>query len=183
MYGLTIIAIIIFSIVIFTGKKLIFKHNYFYSISLIIIISEPLNSAVENIQNDYMYILFTLIIFVPMYIFFVSIRKGLYIIENVKVNDLINIITTYFEDKNINYEVQEKNIYIKEDCKTIDIQGNWEVILDLKEIKKLSFYEELLEHIKFEIKNIEQKSFPFMGPVYLMYAGLLYWLLGWIKSS
>lgn len=60
--------------------------------------------------------------------------------------------------------------------KAINITGKNELILDLKEIKNLEFYEELLEYVKIEIKNIEQKSFPIMGIAYLIYEGILYFI-------
>ena len=51
---------------------------------------------------------------------------------------------------------------------------------NLKEIKKLNFYEELLETIKLRTKSLEKKTFPIYGGVYLIYAGVLYWIKGWI---
>lgn len=181
IYGLLVIASILFSIVIFTGRRVMLKYNYFNSLLFLMVISSPLNIAFENPKEDYMYILITLIIFVPMYIFFISVRKESYLIENVKVKDLINIITKYFDDNNINYEVEKKEIYLSKYYKTIDITGNKELILDLKEIKKLNFYEELLEYIKCEIKDIKEKSFPVMGLGYLIYAGAFYFVLDFMK--
>ena len=180
LYGFIIIASLIFSAVIFTGKKLMFKYNYFYTLIFLIIVSGPLNAATKNPDGDYIYIVFILMIFVPMYLAIVFSRKETYMIENVKSKNFIDIITKYFDDKNIKYEVKEKEIYLPEHCKTIDVKGKYELYVNLKEIKKLSFYEELLEYIKLGIKNTEKKIFPIHGVTYLVYAGVMYWIKGWI---
>ncbi|MGL5315704.1 MAG: hypothetical protein ACRC92_20785 [Peptostreptococcaceae bacterium] len=180
IYGFLTIASIVFSVVIFTGRRMIFKYNYFYTLLFIMIVSGPINIALKNPDGDYTYLLVILMIFVPMYICIVLTRKETYLLENVKKEKLINIITKFFEDKDIKYEVEGKEIYLPEHNKTIDVKGNYELYLNLREIKKLSFYEELLGTIKFELKNIEKKIFPLYGCVYLIYAGVLYWMKGWI---
>lgn len=144
------------------------------------IASGPVSIAAKHPEGDYTYLVCTLIIFVTMYIFIAISRRETYLIENVKSKNLINIITKFFEEKNINYELGEKEIYLPQYCKTIDVTGNYEIYLNLKEIKKLNFYEELLETIKLRTKSLEKKTFPIYGGVYLIYAGVLYWIKGWI---
>lgn len=180
VYVVLMLMSIIFAIVIFTGKRFIFKYNYSHTLLFIMIISGPLNLALYNQEQDYMYLMFIILIFIPIYILVAITRKDTYILENVKVSNLIEIITKYLEDENIKYEVKEKKIFLPEHNKTIDIKGNWELILNLKEIAKLSFSKDMLEYIKKEIKSIKQQSFPFNGIVYLIYAGALYWLIKWI---
>lgn len=118
----------------------------------------------------------------PLYILIFLWKKETYVIENVRVDDLINIIIHYFQKNSISYEIKSKDIYLPEYEKTIKIIGKYEINIDLKEIKELSFYKEFIETIKYEIKKTERKIFPILGGIYLIYAGVFYWFMIFIQK-
>ncbi len=98
----------------------------------------------------------------------------------------MNIIEEYLKIKNIKYEARDEEIYLPEYYKTIYANNLIEKSLNLKEIKDMDFYNELVENVRVGIKGIKKRYFPIEGMMYLIFVGIFYWirtdfLVGFLK--
>ena len=86
-----------------------------------------------------------------------------YSIHNVKEKDVINIIESYLERKNLKYEVKNDEIYLLDIDNNIYVRSLMEITLDCREIKNTDFCNEIIDEVKMGIKEIKQRYFSIEG--------------------
>lgn len=177
--NLMIITLLICSVILLSGVKIMFKAKYDQVIMFLFITYTPLSDLIEGYKLGYTgissIIIFS-IVFLLIFIRGYRRNKHIYSIHNVKQKDVINIIEGYLEIKNTKYEVREKEIYLPEFYKTIFVNSLIETNLDCRNIKDMDFYDELVEKVRAGIKEIKRRSFSIEGMFYLFFVGILYWI-------
>ncbi|WP_270942128.1 hypothetical protein [Romboutsia lituseburensis] len=178
---LMMIGLLIFSVILLTGAKIIIKNRYIKTIIVLPAIYAPFSNLIEgymlgefSITPIIIYIIAMLLIFLWGY----KSNKNIYSIHNVKQKDIINIIESYLESKNIKYETTEPEIYLTELYKTIHIDSLTEINLDCRDIKDLYFYHDLVENMRLKIKEIKGRRLFLEGLFYLAGFGVMYWIRG-----
>lgn len=186
---LMMIGLLIFSVILLTGAKIMIKNRYIKTIIILPAIYAPFSNLIEgytlgefSITPIIIYSIIMLLIFWWGY----KSNKHIYSIHNVKQKDIINIIENYLDSKNIKYETTESKIYLTDLCKTIHIDSLTEINLDCRDIKDLDFYNELVENVRLKIKEIKGRRLSLEGLFYLASFGIMYWireifLVGFIK--
>ena len=179
IFDLMIITLLICSVILLSGVKIMFNPRYAQVIMFIFITYSPFSNLIEGYKLGYTgissIIIFS-IVFLLIFIWGYRRNKHIYSIHNVKKTDVINIIEEYLKIKNIKYEVREDEIYLPEFYKTIFIDSLMSISLDFKDIKDIDFYNDLIEKIKTGIKEIKLRYFPIEGMFYLIFTGILYWI-------
>ncbi|MCR8743719.1 hypothetical protein [Romboutsia lituseburensis] len=178
---LMMIGLLIFSVILLTGVKIMIKNKYIKSIIFLLIMYAPFSNLIEGYMLGEFSITFIIIsIIVILLIFWWGYKsnKHIYSIHNAKQKDIINIIESYLELKNIKYETTEPDIYLTELCKTIHIDSYTEINLDCRDIKDLDFYNELVENVRLKIKKIKGSRISLEGLFYLAGFGIVYWIRG-----
>ncbi|WP_250675273.1 hypothetical protein LZ906_016795 (plasmid) [Paraclostridium ghonii] len=176
--NLMIIMLLIYSVVLLSGVKMMFNSKYSKVIICLFAMYGPILSSIEGYKLGYTGIASIIILCVSFLLIFIwgyRINKHIYSINNVKQDDVINIIEEYFETKNIKYEVREEKIYLPEFDKNIVIDDFIEISLNCKNIKDIYFYDELVKKVRVEIKKIKKRYFPLEGMFYLACAVILYY--------
>lgn len=186
---LMMIGLLIFSVILLTGVKIMIENRYIKIIIFLIIMYIPFSNLIEgyilgesSITPIIIYSIIMLLIFWWGY----KSNKHIYSIHNVKQKDIINIIENYLDVKNIKYEITESKIYLTDLCKTIHIDSLTEINLDCRDIKDVDFYNELVENVRLKIKEIKGRRLSLEGLFYLASFGIMYWireifLVGFIK--
>ena len=161
--NLMIITLLIGSVILLSGVKIMFNPKYVQVIMFLFIIYTPFSDLIERYKLGYTsissIIIFS-IVFLLIFILGYRRNKHIYSIYNVKQKDVIKIIEGYLEVKNIKYEVREKEIYLPEFYKTIFVNILIETTLNCRNIKDIYFYNELVEKVRVEIKEIKRRYFP-----------------------
>ena len=169
-FNLMIITLLICSVILLSGVKIMFNPRYAQVIMFIFITYSPFSNLIEGYKLGYTgissIIIFS-IVFLLIFIWGYRKNKHIYSIHNVKKTDVINIIEEYLKIKNIKYEVREDEIYLPEFYKTIFIDSLMSISLDFKDIKDIDFYNDLIEKIKTGIKEIKLRYFPIEGMFFL----------------
>lgn len=186
---LMIIMLFIYSIVLLSGVKMMFNPKYFQIILFVVITYNPLTQLIEGYKLGYTgigSIIIFIIVFLSIFIWGYRRNKYIYSIHNVKQEDVMNIIEEYLKIKNIKYEARDEGIYLSECYKTIYVNNLIEKSLDCREIKDMDFYNELVEHVRVEVKGIKKRYFPIEGMINLIFVGIFYWirtdfLVGFLK--
>lgn len=182
--NLMIIVLLIYSIVLLSGVKIMFNRRYIQLIISIFIMYNPISSLIEGYKLGYTVIssiIIVTILFLLLFIWGYRRNKYMYLIHNVKKSDVVNIIEKYLETKNIKYEVKDEEIYLPELYKSIFVKGLTGIHLDCIEIKDFDFYNELIDNVKTCIKEIKQRYFSIEGIFYLIFAVSLYLLVDFLK--
>lgn len=177
--NLMIITLLICSIILLSGVKIMFIHKYTQVIIFLFITYAPFSNLIEGYKLGYTGISIIIIVgilFLLMFIWGYRRNRHIYSIHNVKQKDVINIIKGYLEIKNIKYEVIEEEIYLPEFYKTIFVNGLIETSLDCRDIKDMDFYDDLIEKVRVGIKEIKRRCFSIEGMLYLIFVGILYWI-------
>jgi hypothetical protein len=177
--NLMIITLLICSVILLSGVKIMFNPKYARVIMSLFIMYTPFSSLIEGYKLGYTgisSIIISSIVFLLIFIWGYRRNKHIYSIHNVKQKDVINIIEGYLEIKNIKYEAREEEIYLPELYKTIFVNGLIETSLDCRDIKDMDFYNELVEKVRVGIKEIKRRYFPIEGMIYLILVGILYWI-------
>lgn len=177
--NLMIITLLICSVILLSGVKIMFKPKYTRVIMFLFITYTPLSNLIEGYKLGYTGISSVIIISIVFLLIFIwgyRRNKHIYSIYNVKQKDVINIIEGYLEIKNIKYEVRETEIYLPEFYKTIFVNGLIEISLDCRDIKDMDFYYELVAKIRVGTKEIKRRSFSIEGMLYLIFVVILYWI-------
>lgn len=179
VFDLMLILLIIISITLLSGTKIMCNTKYFQFIISILVISTNLKTIVKGyslgyISIDILLFLLTLIIIC----FWVGYRKDKYkySIHNVEQSDITNIIENYLKNKYIKYKIDYNKIYLNDTNNTIYINDDIDVTLDFKEIKNTSFLNELINEIKLKIKKINKKSFSIQSIFYLVFSLFFLWI-------
>lgn len=186
---LMIIMLFIYSIVLLSGVKMMFNPKYFQIILFVVITYNPLTQLIDGYKLGYTgigSIIIFIIVFLAIFIWGCRRNKYIYSIHNVKQEDVMNIIKEYLKIKNIKYEARDEEIYLSEHYKTIYANNLIEKSLNLREIKDMDFYNELVEHVRVGIKGIKKRYFPIEGMMNLIFVGIFYWirsdfLVGFLK--
>lgn len=178
---LMMIGLLIFSVILLTGAKIMIKNRYIKTIIFLPAVYAPFSNLIEGYILDefsiaiiIIYIIITLLIILWGY----KSNKHIYTIHNVKQKDIIDIIENYLDVKNIKYETTEPKIYLTDLCKTIHIDSLTEINLDCRDIKDLDFYNELVENVRLKIKEIKGRRLSLEGLFYLASFGIVYWIRG-----
>ncbi|RDY22467.1 hypothetical protein CHF27_013250, partial [Romboutsia maritimum] len=127
--NLMIIILLIYSVILLSGVKIMFKSKYAKAIMSLLIMYNPLSSLIEGYKLGYTGIssvIIVSILFLLIFIWGYRRNKHIYSIHNVKQKYVINIIEGYLEIKNIKYKVSETEIYLPEFYKTIFVDGSIE---------------------------------------------------------
>ncbi|GAA0703438.1 hypothetical protein GCM10008904_10450 [Paraclostridium ghonii] len=176
--NLMIIMLLIYSVVLLSGVKIMFNYKYFKVLLFLFIMYPLFSNLIEEFKLGYTstgeIIIFS-IVFPLIFILGYTRNKHIYSIYNVKKDDVINIIEGYLETKNIKYEVREEKIYLPEFNKNLIVDNFSETSLNCREIKGIYFYNELVEKVRVEIKKIKKRYFPLEGMFYLACAVILYY--------
>ncbi len=179
IFDLMIVALLIITIALLSGVKIMFKPRYVQSISIIFLMYTQLANLIEGYKLGYIgitsIIAFTIAILL-IFIWGYRRNKYIYSIHNVKENDVINIIEKYLERKNIKYEVINEEIYLPDTDNNIYIRSLMETTLDCRKIKNSYFYNELVDEVKVGIKEIKQRYFPIEGAFYLIFTLFCIWI-------
>ena len=187
--NLMIITLLIWSVILLSGVKIMFIPKYTKVIMFLFIAYAPFSNLIEGYKLGYTgisSIIILSIVFLLIFIWGYRRNKHIYSIHNVKQKDVINIIERYLEIKNIKYEVREEEIYLPEFYKTIFVNGLTGISLDCRDIKDMDFYNELVEKVRVGIKEIKRRYFSIEGMFYLIFVGIFYcirtdFLVGFLK--
>lgn len=178
---LMMIGLLIFSVILLSGAKIMIKNRYIKTIIILPAIYAPCSNLIEgymlgefSITPIIIYIIAMLLIILWGY----KSNKHIYTIHNVKQKDIIDIIENYLDVKNIRYETTEPEIYLTELYKTIHIYSLTEIDLDCSDIKDLDFYNDLVDNVRLKIKEIKGRRLSLEGLFYLAGFGIVYWIRG-----
>lgn len=176
---LMLVALIIITITLLSGAKIMYNQRYLQVITFIVIMYMPLSKLVEGYKLGYIGIS-TIIAFciVMLLIFIWGYRKNKYryYIHNVKEKDVINIIESYLERKNLKYEVKNDEIYLIDIDSNIYVRSLMEITLDFREIKNTDFCSGIINEVKMGIKQINQRYFSIEGMFYLVLTLFFFWV-------
>ena len=130
VFDLMLILLIIISITLLSGTKIMCNTKYFQFIISILVISTNLKTILKGyslgyISIDILLFLLTLIIIC----FWVGYRKNKYkySIHNVEQSDITNIIENYLKNKYIKYKIDYNKIYLNDTNNTIYINDDIDV--------------------------------------------------------
>ena len=176
---LMLVVLIIITITLLSGAKIMYNQRYLQVITFIVIMYTPLSKLVEGYKLRYIGIS-TIIAFciVMLLIFIWGYRKNKYryYIHNVKEKDVINIIESYLERKNLKYEVKNDEIYLIDIDSNIYVRSLMEITLDFREIKNTDFCSGIIDEVKMGIKQINQRYFSIEGMLYLVLTLFFFWI-------
>lgn len=178
---LMMIGLLIFSVILLTGAKIMIKNRYIKTIIILPGIYAPFPNLIEGYTLGEFSITFIIICIIIMLLIFwwgYKSNKHIYTIHNVKQKDIIYIIENYLDSKNIKYETTDPNIYLTDLYKTIHIDSFTEINLDCSDIKDLDFYNDLVANMRLKIKEIKRRRISLEGLFYLVGFGIVYWIRG-----
>ncbi len=179
IFDLMLVGLIIITITLLSGVKIMYTPKYAQVIMFIVIMYTPFSTLVEGYKLGYTGISSIIAFCMVMLLIFIwGYRKNKYrySIHNVKEKDVINIIESYLEGKNLKYEVRNDEIYLLDLEKNIYVRSLMEITLDCREIKNTDFYNEIVEEVKVGIKEIKQRYFSIEGMFYLVFTLFLFWI-------
>lgn len=175
---LLLIMLLILSIVLLSGSKIMFNSKYLQIIMFFFIMYGPFSELIEAYKlgdRDVFIIIILIVVLLLIFIWGYRKNKYIYSVQNVKQKDVIDIIEKYLEKRNIKYEVRDDEIQLTDLYKTIYVKGKIEVGLDCREIKDMDIYSDILMEVKVGIKNINKRYFPTGGIIYLILFGIVCW--------
>ncbi|WP_290460004.1 hypothetical protein [Romboutsia ilealis] len=176
---LMLVALIIITITLLSGAKIMYNQRYLQVITFIVIMYTPLLKLVEGYKLRYIGIS-TIIAFciVMLLIFIWGYRKNKYrySVHNVKEKDVINIIESYLDRKNLKYEVINDEIHLLDIDNNIYVRSLMEITLDCREIKNTDYCNEIIDEVKMGIKEINQRYFSIEGMFYLVLTLFFFWV-------
>ena len=179
IFDLMLVGLVITTITLLSGAKIMYNQRYLQVITFIVIMYMPLSKLVEGYKLGYIGIS-TIIAFciVMLLIFIWGYRKNKYryYIHNVKEKDVINIIESYLERKNLKYEVKNDEIYLIDIDSNIYVRSLMEITLDFREIKNTDFCSGIINEVKMGIKQINQRYFSIEGMFYLVLTLFFFWV-------
>mgnify|MGYP006324535199 CR=1 FL=1 len=106
--NLMIITLLICSVILLSGVKIMFNPKYARVIMFLFITYTPFSDLIEGYKLGYTgisSIIISSIVFLLIFIWGYRRNKYIYSIHNVKQKDVINIIEGYLEIKNIKYKI------------------------------------------------------------------------------
>lgn len=179
IFDLMIVILLIISITLLSGVKIMINDKYFQFIFLVFLTCIQLLNLIKGYKLGEIGIITMIAISILFLLLFIwGYRRNTYIysIHNVKEKDILNIIKKYLERKNIKYEVSNEEIYLLDIDKSIYFSSLMKITLDCREIKNTNFYNELLDEIKVEIKEIKQRYFSIEGAFHLFFTLFFFWI-------
>jgi len=159
------IIIILYGLVLSTRKKFIINRVYESIFSFFIITMLAFTRFIEMGQG--LIILFFTIV---MIILAIMINTGKYTITNTNSKILVSILSNILEEKGITYEEEEKAIKLTGDNNKLItyIQSMNTLRINLKDIKGLPLYGEIIKELKIKIKESNEVVFPTEGILMLV---------------
>ena len=179
LLNLMILALLIITITLLSGARIMINHIYFQVIITIFILYPNLLDLIEGYKLGYIGISSILAFIILILLFFIwgyRRNKYIYYIHNVEEKDIINIIENYLERKNINYEIKPEEIYLSDTDNNIYIRSLLATTLDYRKIKNNNFYNDLVNEVKIGIKQTKKKYFSMEGVLYLIFTLFLIWV-------
>lgn len=173
--GLTLIGAlyILIGLALITRKNIVLKKEY-NSIFFSFVITLPqFANAIASMPEGKGYLLSVILIYSiivgPFVIWGYSRGRNTYDIMNVNTEIVVSAITNILDDKNIEYEVKEKGIFLSECNNHIYYRKSLDsVSVDFKEIKELPFYKEIVGELKCRIKENKLTVFPTSGLLFIV---------------
>jgi hypothetical protein len=181
-FVVTGVLIIIYGLIIFTGRKFMIKREYDSIFTIFIIIlfnalryfedvlsSGRSHNIVSILFNDIRYIewgdVLSLLFITFIFILAVMITIGRYTLINVNSKMVLDTLTEILKEKGISYEEEENYVILRDlDNKRISYtQSLNSAEVDLRDIRKTSFYKELKQELGCRIKKIKVRVFPATG--------------------
>lgn len=179
IFDLMLVGLVITTITLLSGAKIMYNPKYSQVIMFIVIMYINLSNLVEGYKLGYIgissivaFCIVTLLIFIWGY----RKNKYRYSIHNVKEKDVINIIESYLERKNLKYEVKNDEIYLLDIDNNIYVRSLMEITLDCREIKNTDYCNEIIDEVKMGIKEIKQRYFSIEGMFYLVLTLFFFWV-------
>ena len=133
IFDLMLVWLVITTITLLSGAKIMYNPKYSQVIMFIVVMYINLSNLVEGYKLGYIgissivaFCIVTLLIFIWGY----RKNKYRYSIHNVKEKDVINIIESYLERKNLKYEVKNDEIYLLDIDNNIYVRSLMEITLD-----------------------------------------------------
>lgn len=179
IFDLMIVILLIISITLLSGVKIMINDKYFQFIFLVFLTCIQLLNLIKGYKLGEIGIITMIaisILFLLLFIWGYKRNTYIYSIHNVKEKDILNIIKKYLERKNIKYELSNEEIYLIDIDKSIYFSSLMKITLDCREIKNTNFYNELLDEIKVEIKEIKQRYFSIEGAFHLFFTLFFFWI-------
>ena len=178
--SLLIIVLLIFSVTLLSGLKIMINCKYIQTIMFFFIIYGPFSELVEVCKSGYTYdalsIIILIIVLLLIFIWGYRRNKYIYSLHNLKQKDVVDIIERYLERRDIKYEIRGNEIQLTELYKVIYVKGQIEVLLDCRQIKDMELYNDILMEVRTKIKDIKKRYFRKEAIIYLILAGILYWV-------
>ncbi|MBS4539663.1 hypothetical protein GOQ27_14410 [Clostridium sp. D2Q-11] len=156
---------IIYGLIVISGKKFMVRSKYEAIIQNFFFLAIIISRFIE-IDGG----IFIISIFILIFALIFLGQRGVYTMYNVNGETFSSILMSILEEKNISYVVNKDELVLK--------GYNNEVIfyrkplnslqINLKEIRHLDFYKELLKELSNQIKEVNLKLFPTAGIVDLL---------------
>lgn len=180
-FTITGILIIIYGLIVLTGRKFMIKREYdsIFTIFIIIlfniiryieyVLSSGRSNNIISILLDLRYIgwgeMFYLLFIAFLFIVAVMINMGRYTLTNVNSQMVLDTLTEILKEKEISYEEEVSSVILRDfDNKIISYKQSFNSVeVDLREIRKTSFYKELKKELGCRIKKIKVRVFPTTG--------------------
>lgn len=190
IYGLVGLTWLIFGVSRLTGEPVFVSRRVDMSLMWLVFVAPLINLSLtipEFIDDSYTkrvimvcgaYFLILILIFV--------VTLGKFSFINAKKTSVISMTIDILDNKNILYQLEESSIKLTDyDSKEIVIWGiGNSVEINLRGIRSLPIYKELIQSIKLQSKETLEKVFPLVGLLYiivgllLMFFAYKYYLLG-----
>ena len=148
------------TIYILKQKNKLYRQLYSQSILAVTIMVIPFITSIQGVRMGELSIAFPIgIIMVAILLILWELKnnKHKYYVNTTKQEELIKIITTFLKNNKIKYEIEKSElpaIHLLESKKSIDFFGYKTICINLKQIKDLSFYNELVTDISSKVKNL-----------------------------
>ena len=142
IFDLMIVILLIISITLLSGVKIMINDKYFQFIFLVFLTCIQILNLIKGYKLGEIGITTMIAISILFLLLFIwGYRRNTYIysIHNVKEKDILNIIKKYLERKNIKYELSNEEIYLLDIDKSIYFSSLMKITLDCREIKILIF--------------------------------------------
>ena len=179
LLNLMILALLIITITLLSGARIMINHIYFQVIITIFVLYTNLLNLIEGYKLGYIGISSILAFIILILLFFIwgyRRNKYIYYIHNVEEKDIINIIENYLDRKSINYEIKPEEIYLLDTDNNIYIRSLLATTLDYRKIKNSNFYNDLVNEVKVGIKQTKKIYFSMESILYLILTLFLIWI-------
>lgn len=175
------IILIISGIIFFSwGSLLLIKRKLMVSAIFINILSSVISIYSFTTISELMPRLGIILIILSLGVLIMILHRGKHMVYGVNTNMISDILKDILVEERISYEEKE-SLFVLKDYDDISIEYKKSsdcVSLDLKDIKKLHFYDIIKDETKIRIEEIEENLFPKSAIMYILSGlGLLLFIL------